>query len=107
METEVHGNSHQQPDEIPADFSALARTIHLDDAVAGFGHAAAERDSLGVPQVSSELPRVPGVPCERHQTLWTHPQETGGSPASCCRQGSWWLYSPGRCSLKHRFSIRV
>ncbi|MGH3670953.1 MAG: hypothetical protein ACRDSH_09990, partial [Pseudonocardiaceae bacterium] len=65
--------SHQQLDEILADFSALGRTTYLDDPILGFGYAATERDNLGIPQFSPELPQVPVVLVERHQAMWTHP----------------------------------
>jgi hypothetical protein len=65
--------NHQQLDEILADFSALGRATYLDDPVLGFGYAATERDELGLPQFSPELPQVPVALVERHQALWTHP----------------------------------
>jgi hypothetical protein len=65
--------NHQQLDEILADFSALGRATYLDDPILGFGYAATERDDLGIPQFSPELPRVPVALVERHQALWTHP----------------------------------
>ncbi len=65
--------NHQQLDEILADFSAIGRTTYLDDPILGFGYAATERDNLGIPQFSPELPQVPVALVERHQALWTHP----------------------------------
>jgi len=65
--------NHQQLDEILVDFSALGRTTYLDDPILGFGYAATERDDLGLPQFSPELPQVPVALVERHQALWTHP----------------------------------
>ncbi|MGH3764777.1 MAG: hypothetical protein ACRDTX_06460, partial [Pseudonocardiaceae bacterium] len=65
--------NHQQLDEILADFSALGRAAYLDDRALGFGYAATDRDELGIPQFSPDLPRVPVALVERHQALWTHP----------------------------------
>ncbi len=65
--------THQQLDEIVADFSALVRITYLDDPILGFGYAATERDDLGLPQFSPELPQVPVALVERHQALLTHP----------------------------------
>jgi hypothetical protein len=65
--------NHQQLDEILADFSALGRATYLDDLILGFGYAATERDDLGNPQFSPDLPQVPVALVERHQALWTHP----------------------------------
>lgn len=65
--------NHRQLDEILADFSALGRTTYLDDPILGFGYAATDRDDLGIPQFSPELPQVPVALVERHQALWTHP----------------------------------
>jgi hypothetical protein len=75
--------SHQQLDEILADFSAQGRTTYLDDPVLDIGHTATERDGEGVPQFSPDLPRVPVVLIERHQALWTTPAD--GTP----RQEVW------------------
>jgi hypothetical protein len=36
-------------------------------------YAATERDDLGLPQFSPELPQVPVALVERHQALFTHP----------------------------------
>lgn len=52
---------------------ALGRATYLDDPILGFGYAATEQDDLGIPQLSPELPRVPVALIERHQELWTHP----------------------------------
>ena len=65
--------NHQQLDEILADFSALGRATYLDDPILNFGYAATEHDDLGIPKFSPELPRVPIALVERHQELWTHP----------------------------------
>ena len=65
--------NHQQLDEILADFSALGQAAYLDDPIFGFGYAATERDELGLPQFSPELPQVPVALVERHQALLTHP----------------------------------
>lgn len=65
--------NNRQLEEILADFSALGRATYLDDPILGFGYAALERDSFGIPQFSSDLPQVPVVLAERHQALWTHP----------------------------------
>lgn len=37
------------------------------------GHAATELDDLGLPKFSPELPQLPIALVERHQALWTHP----------------------------------
>ena len=63
----------QQLDEILTDFSALGRTTYLDDPILGLGHAAIERDELGIPRFSPQLPQIPVVLVERHQAMWTHP----------------------------------
>lgn len=63
----------QQLEEILADFSALGRTTYLDDPILGFGYAALDRDDLGIPKFSPEFPQVPVALVERHQELWTHP----------------------------------
>ncbi|ETA00170.1 hypothetical protein ThrDRAFT_03911 [Frankia casuarinae] len=63
----------RQLDEILADFSALGRPTYLDDPALGFGHAALDRDDLGIPRFSPDLPQVPVALIERHQALWTHP----------------------------------
>jgi hypothetical protein len=65
--------NHQQLDEVLADFSSLGRATYLDDPVLGLGYAALDRDELGIPQFSPDLPRVPVTLVERHQALWTHP----------------------------------
>lgn len=65
--------NHQQLDEILADFSALGRATYLDDPVLGLGYAASELDELGIPEFSPDLPQVPVALIERHQALWTHP----------------------------------
>jgi hypothetical protein len=65
--------NHQQLDEILADFSALGRATYLDDPVLGLGYAATDRDELGIPQFSPDLPQIPVALVERHQALWTHP----------------------------------
>jgi hypothetical protein len=65
--------NHQQLDEIVADFSALGQITYLNDPILGFGYAATERDDLGLPQFSPELPQVPVALVERHQALLTHP----------------------------------
>jgi hypothetical protein len=65
--------NHDQLDKILADFSANGLTTYLDDPVLGFGYAASDLDDLGIPRFSPELPRVPAVLVERHQALWTHP----------------------------------
>jgi hypothetical protein len=80
--------NHQQLDEILADFPALGRATYLDDSVLGLGYAATYLDELGIPQFSPDLPQVPVALIERHQALWTHPNnpdplrhprlETGG-----------------------------
>jgi hypothetical protein len=69
--------NHQQLDQILADFSALGRPTYLDDPVLGLGYAATDRDELGIPQFSPDLPRVPVALIERHQALWTHPDNPG------------------------------
>ncbi len=63
----------RQLDEIPADFSAVGQPAYLDDPALGFGHAALDQDDLGIPRFSPDLPRVPVALIERHQALWTHP----------------------------------
>ena len=69
--------SHQQLDEILADFSALGRATYLDDPALGFGHTATDRDEHGIPLFSSELPQIPVALIERHQALMTHPDTDG------------------------------
>ncbi|MEU5987608.1 hypothetical protein ABZ806_01385 [Spirillospora sp. NPDC047418] len=65
--------NQQQLDEILADFSALGRATYLDDPILNFGYAATDNDELGVPRFSPDLPQVPVALIERHQALWTHP----------------------------------
>jgi hypothetical protein len=65
--------NHEQLDEILADFSAFGKATHLDDPILDFGYAATEKDDLGIPLFSPELPRIPVALVERHQALWTHP----------------------------------
>jgi hypothetical protein len=50
--------NQQQLVEILADFSALGRPTYLDDPVLGLGYAATDRDELGIPQFSPDLPQV-------------------------------------------------
>jgi len=67
----------EQLQEILADFSALGHATYLDDPVLGFDYASAELDEMGLPRFSPEVPRVPVVPVERHQEMWTHPDNPG------------------------------
>jgi hypothetical protein len=69
--------THEQLDEILADFSARGCATYLDDPALGFGHAATDLDDLGIPQFSPELPQIPVALVERHQALWTHPDNPG------------------------------
>lgn len=69
--------SNDQLDSILGDFSARGRPTYLDDALLGLGHAAVERDEIGVPAFSAQLPPLPVVLVERHQALWTHPDTPG------------------------------
>jgi len=63
----------QRLDEILADFSALGRTTYLDDPILGLGYAAVERDELGIPLFSPQLPQIPVALVQRHHAVWTHP----------------------------------
>ena len=67
----------QQLDEILKDFSALGRATYLDDPLLGLGYAALDRDDLGIPQFTPDVPQVPVALIERHQALWTHPDNPG------------------------------
>jgi hypothetical protein len=69
--------NQRQLDEILADFSALGRTTYLDDPVLGLGYAATDLDELGIPEFSPDLPQVPVALIERHQAMWTHPNNPG------------------------------
>jgi hypothetical protein len=69
--------TEKQLQEILADFSALGRATYLDDPALGFDYASAELDELGLPRFSPDVPRVPVALVERHQEMWTHPDNPG------------------------------
>lgn len=67
--------SEQELDEILSDFSAVGRTTWMQDPALGFGYVATDRDELGMPRFSPEIPAVPVALVERHQALWTNPED--------------------------------
>lgn len=47
----------------------------MNDPALGFGYVATERDELGMPRFSPVVPAVPVTLVERHQWLWTNPED--------------------------------